>query len=63
MESIHERSMVRFVLLSIFTGNIYRLFFYYRLSLDVNTVCEGDGKETESYLIAAILGTVMFGFL
>lgn len=62
MESIHERSMVRFVLLSIFTGNIYRLFFYYRLSLDVNAVCEGDGQETESYLSAAILGLLTFGF-
>lgn len=61
MEKVQERSMLKFVLLSIFTGNIYRLYFYYKLSLDVNAVCEDDGKETESYLIATILGILTFG--
>lgn len=43
------------------TRNMYRLYFYYRLSLDVNAVCEGDGKETESYAIAFVLDLVTFG--
>ena len=61
MEKIKERSMTKFILLSIFTGNLYRSYFYYKLSLDINTVCEGDGKESESYLFAAVLGWLTFG--
>ena len=29
MEKIKERNMIKFVLLSIFTLNIYRVYFYY----------------------------------
>ena len=61
MEKIKERNMAKFVLLSIFTLNIYRLIFYYKLSLDVNIVCEGDGLESESYLTATVLGWITFG--
>lgn len=49
------------VAVSLLANNMYRLYFYYRLSLDVNTVCEGDGKETESYVIAFVLNLVTFG--
>lgn len=49
------------VIVSLLASNMYRLYFYYRLSLDVNAVCEGDGKETESYVIAFVLNTVTFG--
>jgi len=61
MERIKERSMVKFVLLSIFTFNLYRIYFYYKLSLDINAVCEGDGRETESSLAAAVLGWLTLG--
>jgi len=61
MEKLKERSMTKFVLLSIFTANLYRVYFYYKLSLDINAVCEGDGEETESYLMAVVLGWLTFG--
>jgi hypothetical protein len=41
--------------------NMYRIYFYYRLSLDINALCEGDGRESESYLVAAVLGSLTFG--
>lgn len=41
--------------------NMYRVYFYYRFSLDVNAVCEGDGKETESSLVAAVLSSLTLG--
>lgn len=53
--------MLAFVLLSIFTGNLYRVYFYYKLSLDIDAVCKGDGKGSESYLAAAVLGWLTFG--
>ena len=42
-------------------GNMYRVYFYYRLSMDINAVCEGDGEECESYASALVLGFVTFG--
>lgn len=40
---------------------IYRFYFYYQLSLDINAVCEGDGVETKSYLFVYALNIVTFG--
>ena len=41
--------------------NLYFIYFNYRLSLDINAVCEGDGVENESSLLAAVLSTITFG--
>ena len=49
------------VVFSRFTTNMYRLYFYYRLSLDVNALCEGDGEETESFLITVLLSIATLG--
>lgn len=49
------------VIFSILATNMYRMYFYYRLSLDVNAVCKGDGAETESYVIAMVLSTLTLG--
>ncbi len=40
---------------------VYKIYFYYQLSLDVNAVCEGDGVESKSYLFVLVLNTVTFG--
>lgn len=40
---------------------IYKFYFYYQLSLDVDAVCEGDGFETKSYLYVYALNAVTFG--
>lgn len=49
------------LLVALLSKNMYRLYFYYRLSLDVNTVCEGDGQESESYVVAFVLNLLTFG--
>ena len=61
MEKIRERSMVKFILLSLITCGIYRMYFFYRISMDINAICQGDGRESESSLMAAILGQMTFG--
>lgn len=43
------------------TAVIYKIYFYYQLSLDVNAICQGDGFETKSYLYVLALNTVTFG--
>ena len=46
---------------SLLTMNMYRIYFFYTISLDVNAVCEGDGDENESFLVAAILSVLTLG--
>lgn len=48
-------------IVAIFTHNMYRFYFYYNLSLDVNSVCKGDGKESDSYVVAFFLSNVTLG--
>ena len=60
-EFLRERSMIKYILLHIFTAGLYDIYFYYRLSLDVQAVCEGDGVDSPSYLTALLLGMVTFG--
>ncbi|MCL1792345.1 MAG: DUF4234 domain-containing protein [Oscillospiraceae bacterium] len=43
------------------SSDMYRTYFYYRLSMDIDALCEGDGQESESYIIAAVLSTITFG--
>lgn len=40
---------------------IYKIYFYYQLSLDINAVCEGDGVESKSYLFVLALNAATFG--
>ena len=48
--------------IAMYTVNtIYRIHFFYSLSLDVDSVCRGDGRESGSYVAAAALGTLTFG--
>ena len=61
MEKIKQRDMVKFVILSLLTAGIYPLYFYYKLSMDINAVCKGDGKESESYLVAVALSAITLG--
>lgn len=49
------------VLVSFFASNMYRMYFYYRLSLDINAMCEGDGDESESYVTALALSIITLG--
>ncbi len=46
---------------TLFTRNLYKIYFNYRLSLDINTMCEGDGEESESFLTAFLLSLFTFG--
>lgn len=49
------------LIVALLASNMYRMYFYYRLSLDVNEVCKGDGQESESYVISFVLSTLTFG--
>ena len=50
-----ERSLLMFVLLTIFTAGIYGMWFIYCMSEDINQACEGDGDYTSGFVPFIIL--------
>ena len=56
-----ERSLLKYILLSLVTFGIYGLVFLHGLAKDVNTVCDGDGKETAGLLKLILLTIVTCG--
>lgn len=58
---IQQRNFVTMILLSIVTCGIYGIYFWYKYSEDMNTVCAGDGDETQSYIIVILLSIVTCG--
>mgnify|MGYP000943440609 CR=1 FL=1 len=58
---IKRRSFITLILLSIITCGIYGIFFWYSYTDDLNTVCNGDGKQTRNYLITILLSIITCG--
>ena len=53
-----DRSLVKFILLSIITCGIYAIIFYSKIGEDINRVASGrDGKKTTHYCLAAFIFT------
>lgn len=45
-----ERSLVKYILFTFITCGIYGIYFIYKLIIDVNIICAGDGEETAGLL-------------
>lgn len=58
---VKHRSIVGFILLSIITFGIYPLVSMSIMTGEINSVCEGDGKEQMPYILASLLGLVTLG--
>lgn len=56
-----DRSLLKYILLTIITCGIYSLFFFHSWAEDVNTACEGDGKSTAGLLKYILLTMVTCG--
>ncbi len=56
-----DRSLLKYILLSIVTCGIYQLYFIHKLSADVNILCEGDGQETAGLLKYILLSLITCG--
>ena len=50
-----DRDILKVILLSIVTCDIYWFWFMHQLAKDVNIMCEGDGKKTAGLLKMVIL--------
>lgn len=51
-----NRSLVKYILLTIVTCGIYGIITYYKITEDLNTICTPyDNKKTMNYLVATLL--------
>lgn len=56
-----DRSIWMYILLGIVTCGIYDLIFLYSMVCDINKVCDGDGKNTPSLIVAILISLVTCG--
>lgn len=57
-----DRGLLMYIVLTIITCGIYSYYFLYAMARDVNTVCEGDGKNTGGLLAFILLSFITCGF-
>jgi hypothetical protein len=56
-----NRSLGKYILFSFLTCGIYGLYFQYKLTGDVNSICNGDGKDTAGLLKYILLSLITCG--
>lgn len=57
-----SRSLFTWIVLTILTCGIYSWYFIYKLAVDMNRMCSGDGEETPGLLVFVLLSMVTCGF-
>ncbi|MCI9127569.1 MAG: DUF4234 domain-containing protein [Eubacterium sp.] len=58
---IQEISFWKVLLLSIVTAGIYMIYTLFCLAKDINTLCEGDGKDSPNYFIVILFSIITCG--
>ncbi len=58
---LKKKKIGLYIFLNIITLGIYSIFFWYRWTENVNTLCDGDDKDSANYLLVAILSVMTFG--
>ena len=56
-----NRSLLKYLILSLITCGIYSIYFMFLMTDDINTICEGDGADSPNYIIVLLLSFVTFG--
>lgn len=56
-----NRSLLKYILLTVVTCGIYSWIFLYHLANDMNTMCEGDGDTTPGLVTLILLSLVTCG--
>ena len=46
---------------NVLTCGLYSIYFWYQYGEDVNVICAEDGKMTQNYIVAWILGMITCG--
>ena len=56
-----NRSLLKYLILSLITCGIYSIYFMFLMTDDINTICEGDGEDSPNYIIVLLLSFVTCG--
>jgi len=56
-----NRGLGKYILFTILTCGIYGYWFTYKIAADVNTICDGDGKNTGGLLKFILLSIITLG--
>lgn len=60
-KKILHRGYLKYILLSMVTFGIYGIYTIYGQVKDINTICEGDGKESPNFIVVILLTAVTCG--
>lgn len=58
---LKKKKLGLFIFLNIITLGIYGIFFWYKWTEDVNTLCDGDDKDSANYLLVLLLDIFSLG--
>ncbi len=58
---LKKKKIGLYIFLNIITLGIYGLFFWSKWTKDVNTLCEGDDKDSAHYILVLFLDIFSFG--
>ena len=56
-----NRGVLKLFFLTVITFGIYGLYFIHKVSVDMDTVCAGDGKHTQGLIVYILLSIVTLG--
>ncbi len=56
-----DRSLGKYIILTLITFGIYSLFFWHEYARDMNIICAGDGKNTRGILFRIIISILTLG--
>ncbi len=56
-----KKNIALYIILSIVTLGVFRYFFWYSWTKDVNKLCDGDGKDSANYILVLILNVFSLG--
>lgn len=58
---LRKQNLGLYIFLNIITLGVYGLFFWYRWTENINTICNGDGKDSANYVLVYILDWFSLG--
>lgn len=56
-----KKNIALYIILNIVTLGIFRFFFWYKWTKDLNKLCEGDEKDSANYILVLLLNISTFG--
>ena len=58
---LKKQKLGLYIFLNIITLGVYGLFFWYRWTENVNTLCDGDDNDSANYVLVYVLDWFSFG--